>query len=316
MALFVAMPNRSPADQQMLSAFPRTAGFTIVELLVVIGVIGVLISILIPTISRARVHSNRAACLANLREIGVLAQTWASSHSGWLPLDGKVATPDSLKLPAALADNARRKYSYTLDDGSYLLSNNPPTKESPTPFLVAILFANELITPTSNWSERVDPLYPRTKTMQCPAISERSSRWAMMDQKGVASLVLRVGSSEERFSPWFTSFDFSTNGYLLGFDVEGKKLRGNTAKARYPAETVVVGDSNAPFLSWNPIDLQGKVSMSDVLMNRPSMDTSLTGLNALDTVRHRDVINLLFADWHAASMAATEKGLSQSYLVR
>src|SRR5262245_19244357 len=59
--------------------------FTLVELLVVIGIIAVLISILLPTISRARQQAASTQCQSNMRQCGLVFFMYANENKGFLP---------------------------------------------------------------------------------------------------------------------------------------------------------------------------------------------------------------------------------------
>jgi len=122
-------------------------GFTLVELLVVIGIIALLISILLPSLARAREAGQRTKCLSNLRQLGMAFTMYTNENeqsyprpaggvAGGVPEDwihweparniedsvigqflGRPVNPEMLRCPSDLIESHKftYKYSYTVN---------------------------------------------------------------------------------------------------------------------------------------------------------------------------------------------------------
>ncbi len=83
------------------------SGFTMVELLTVIAILGILAAILVPTARLARESARAAACLSNLRQIGFALQLYLQEHDDRFPELATGPTEEDPHQRPALAETLR-----------------------------------------------------------------------------------------------------------------------------------------------------------------------------------------------------------------
>ncbi len=103
----------------------RRSAFTLVELLVVIGIIALLISILLPSLNGARKQARTVTCLSNLKQMANAQEMYASQFNGW-------AVPIFIhKRTTPAADNTRKVWMN--NDQFRANLGQPPCGRGPRP---------------------------------------------------------------------------------------------------------------------------------------------------------------------------------------
>jgi prepilin-type processing-associated H-X9-DG protein len=78
--------SRLAYGRHIRSDLQGNTAFTLVELLVVIGLIAILIALLMPALGRAREAARTVACASNIRQIGIASLVYANRNQGYLPI--------------------------------------------------------------------------------------------------------------------------------------------------------------------------------------------------------------------------------------
>jgi prepilin-type N-terminal cleavage/methylation domain-containing protein/prepilin-type processing-associated H-X9-DG protein len=96
--LLVSTPERrqSPVGRSAVQRLGRQ-GFTLVEVLVVIAIIGMLLALLIPAVQAARAAAQRVQCMNNLREIGLTTQVYENAKDHFPAAYDSTTTPGTVR---------------------------------------------------------------------------------------------------------------------------------------------------------------------------------------------------------------------------
>ena len=87
----------------------RLRGFSLVEILVVIGIIAVLIALLLPVLTMAQAAARSTACQSNLRQLGQALMMYANTNGGWLiPVVADAGEPGGVRGMGTLLPPSQR----------------------------------------------------------------------------------------------------------------------------------------------------------------------------------------------------------------
>lgn len=271
------------------------AAFSLVELIVVIGIIALLIGMLMPALTLVREHANQTKCAAMLRDIGLAGQLHVNEHGGYLPCAGWHWNPiGGVVNPKGLGDDHAVRYDYYTDEG----------EQRPMPVTAALAVAWGIRVRTDSRDSLAQDLQGQAvrKYFRCPSQEAELSGWTQHDNEGwqspdeVSSYAFNEAVLGRR------DRDAATNPFPLG----------HVTVVGHPSEVFFALDGRTRDPETDRCFLVFDFGPNDTLEDfNTDIQTSPQGKELIDFWRHRRRINVVFLDGHVDSYPTDAGGLSQ-----
>lgn len=313
-------------------------GFTLVELLVVIGIIAILVGVLLPALNKARAAAQEVQCASNLRQFGFGYQIYADANQGFLPEDGpdghdnKPADVIGRTSAIEAAYDSSGNYIPTgVDDPSLWFNGIPPLVNNRSYYsLIADYLYNGIksnlptagvnsiwVCPTAGPPESLaGPGNPddATPEMFDPS-NTRTTVTNPSDFFGLYGTDPKNGYNVRAF-PFYQCYAFNSKlftGLVSGQNITHVKL----AQLRPGSDVVLMTEkitsygeyqksSEPEVYSYYPSPTKGPTDLIGTGQGYESNIGQPKACNTRFTTRHRHGGNLLFADGHVSWFAWTQ----------
>jgi prepilin-type N-terminal cleavage/methylation domain-containing protein/prepilin-type processing-associated H-X9-DG protein len=318
----------------------QTRGFSLVELLVVIGIIAILLGILLPTVIGARRRAEILHCTSRLRQLSIATLNHAQTHRGFVPLAGElVGAPVSgasgrMRMAEALNDKTMSKYSFIHSPpiNMYVIVPLPAALAAPLGFVKR---------PADDWHQVETLLNDETgvwKAFMCPATKGGDSpRHDVGQQLNIPQgqvMLVQFADIYGNSYWWSSNTDYGPNEAIFGYHHDSRnnnrRLNGNLNWLKRSAQVVLFTDAKGrekmaggpydPWICWTPTILgtngqpmTGPVTLADALQKSDKVAPGCH--SSFDLLRHQGKINLAFADGHAETRRISVSELQNAYLL-